>query len=67
MKLWNSEEELLQIVERELSTCLVGDGMDKMQMVHQFLSPQVRPLRPEMMLIGIWILRPGFRTPPQSI
>lgn len=52
MRLWQSDEELFEIAERELFTCVVGDVMDQMQMVHQFLSPQIRPLRPDMVLIG---------------
>jgi regulator of RNase E activity RraA len=51
-KPWRSDEELFGIVKRELFTCVVGDVMDKMRLQHQFLPPQIRPLRPEMVVIG---------------
>jgi hypothetical protein len=48
-KAWRTDEELL----KELFTCLVGDLMDKMRLQHQFfLRPEIRPLRPDMVLIG---------------
>ena len=52
MKPWNSDEELFALAERELFTCVVGDVMDRMHLVHQFLPPQIRPLRQDMVLIG---------------
>jgi regulator of RNase E activity RraA len=51
-KLWRTDEELFGIVKRELFTCVVGDVMDKMRLQHQFLPPQLRPLNPDMVLIG---------------
>lgn len=52
MKLWNSEEELFEISKKELFTALVGDILDKMGLNHQFLSPELKPLSPEMVIIG---------------
>jgi regulator of RNase E activity RraA len=52
MKPWNSDEELFALAERELFTCVVGDVMDRMHLVHQFLPPQIRPLRQDMVLLG---------------
>lgn len=51
-KLWRTDEELFRIVKQELFTCVVGDVMDKMRLQHQFLPPQIRPLQPEMVVIG---------------
>jgi regulator of RNase E activity RraA len=51
-KLWRNDEELFSIMRRELFTCVVGDVMDKMGLQHQFLPPEIRPLRPDMVLIG---------------
>jgi regulator of RNase E activity RraA len=51
-KLWNSDDELFAIVQRELFTCVVGDVMDKLNLQHQFLPPQIQPLRPDMVVIG---------------
>ena len=51
-KLWNSDDELFALAQRELFTCVVGDVMDKMELQHQFLPPQIQPLAPEMVVIG---------------
>ena len=47
-KLWKTDDELFTIVKKELFTCVVGDVMDKMRLQHQFLPPQIRPLRQDM-------------------
>jgi regulator of RNase E activity RraA len=52
MKLWKSDDELFAIVQRELFTCVVGDVMDKLELQHQFLPPQIRPLRADMVVVG---------------
>ena len=49
---WKSDEELFAIAKRELFTAVVGDAMDKMGLIHQFLPPQVQPLEPSMRAIG---------------
>ncbi len=51
-KLWNSDDELFALIQRELFTCVVGDVMDKLDLQHQFLPPQIGPLRPDMVVIG---------------
>ena len=51
-RLWQGDEELFSIVQQELFTCVVGDVMDRMGLQHQFLPPQIRALRPDMVLIG---------------
>lgn len=52
MRLWKSDDELFQLAQRELFTCVVGDVMDKMGLTHQFLPPAIRPLHPEMVVVG---------------
>lgn len=52
MNLWKSDDELFALAERELFTCVIGDVMDKLNLVHQFLPPNIRPLREDMVLIG---------------
>jgi len=49
---WTTDEELITLARRELFTCVVGDVMDKLQLLHQFLPPQIQPLRPDMVVIG---------------
>lgn len=52
MQLWKSDDELFATVQSELFTCVVGDVLDKMNLVHQYLPPQIRPLRQDMILVG---------------
>jgi regulator of RNase E activity RraA len=51
-KPWKSAEELFDLIRRELFTAVVGDVMDKMGLRRQFLPPQIRPLRDDMVVIG---------------
>ena len=51
-KLWKSDDELFSIIQRELFTCVVGDVMDKVDLQHQFLPPQIQPIRQDMVVIG---------------
>jgi regulator of RNase E activity RraA len=51
-KLWKSDDELFALVERELFTSVVGDVMDKLDLQHQFLPPQIQPLRQDMVVLG---------------
>ena len=50
--LWKNDEELFSIARRELFTALVGDVLDKMGYLHQFLPPHIKPLRSNMVVIG---------------
>lgn len=52
MSLWKSDNEMFETAQRELFSCVIGDVMDKMHLTHQFLPPSIRPLHPEMVLIG---------------
>jgi regulator of RNase E activity RraA len=52
VKLWQSDEDLFAITRRELFTAVIGDVMDKLGFLHQFLPPQIRPLREDMFVIG---------------
>src|SRR5271156_7146375 len=51
-KLWKSDDELFALAQRELFTCVVGDVMDKMDLQHQFLPPQIQALQQDMVVIG---------------
>ena len=52
MELWNNDRQLFTIAKKELFTALVGDVLDKMGYLHQFLSPSVKPVRNDMVVIG---------------
>ncbi|WP_446051715.1 RraA family protein [Zobellia laminariae] len=47
-----SDEELFTAARKELFTAVVGDAMDKMKLLHQFLPAKVQPLKSDMLLIG---------------
>ncbi len=51
-KLWQTDDELFSIVKKELYTAVVGDIMDKLGLLHQFLPPQLKPLRQDMFVTG---------------
>lgn len=50
--MWKNDEELFRLARQELFPALLGDVMDKMGFLHQFLPPRLKPLDPEMVLIG---------------
>lgn len=49
---WNNDEELFKAAKEELFTAVIGDAMDKMNLLHQFLPPNIQPLKENMFLIG---------------
>ena len=49
---WGSDEELYGTIRRALFTAVVGDVMDTMGRLRQFLPPQIKPLRNDMVVIG---------------
>jgi regulator of RNase E activity RraA len=52
MPIWQNDDELFAITKRELFTAVVGDVMDKLKLLHQFLPPQIRSLHDDYILIG---------------
>ena len=46
------EPKLLDLIREHLSTSVLGDVMDKMDLRRQFLPPSIRALSPEMKLVG---------------
>ena len=51
-KLWRDDDELFALAKKELFTAVVGDILDQMGFLHQFLPPEITPLDPEMVVIG---------------
>lgn len=49
---WKDDAELFDIARKELFTALVGDILDKMGYLHQFLPQDIKPLRSDMVVIG---------------
>ena len=52
MKLPDSDTDLFALCRRDLFTAVVGDIMDLMGHTHQFLPPQIQPLREDMVVMG---------------
>ncbi|WP_282055843.1 RraA family protein [Maribacter luteus] len=52
MKYYNSFEELKKLAHTELFTALVGDVMDKMGYLHQFLPAQLKPVDSKSIVFG---------------
>ena len=52
MALWSSDDELFALARRELFTAVVGDVMDKLGLQDQFLPPNIKPLRDDMVVLG---------------
>jgi regulator of RNase E activity RraA len=52
MPIWKNDKELYALAKQELFTALVGDVLDKLGYTHQFLSPEIKPLHPDMVIIG---------------
>ncbi|MGE8242442.1 MAG: RraA family protein, partial [Sphingobacterium sp.] len=49
---WANDETLFELIRKELFTAVIGDVMDKMGLFHQFLPPNIRPLKSDLFLIG---------------
>jgi regulator of RNase E activity RraA len=52
MMLWKDDTELFALMRHELYTAVIGDVLDIMGLTHQFLPPQIRPLREDMLVAG---------------
>lgn len=52
MNYWSTEDELVELIRRELFTAVIGDVMDRLGLLRQFLPAAIRPLSDEMMLVG---------------
>lgn len=46
------EKELFSLMKEKLYTPVVGDILDEMGYTHQFLPPQIRPMRDDMKIAG---------------
>ena len=52
MSTWNTDRELFALAKRELFPALVGDILDKLGFLHQFLPQSLKPIDPAMIVIG---------------
>ncbi len=49
---WSDDNMLFSLVKEKTFVALVGDVMDTMGLQHQFLNPQLKPIDPNMVIIG---------------
>ncbi len=49
---WSNDTELFQLMRERLFTAIIGDMLDLLDCRHQFLPPECRPLRPDMVVCG---------------
>lgn len=52
MAVWKNDQELFALAQRELYTPVVGDILDDLGCAHQFLPPEIQPLRLEDKVVG---------------
>ncbi len=50
--MWNNDDELFALMRTRLFPAVVGDILDSMGLLKQFLSPGIRPLRGNMVIAG---------------
>ena len=50
--MWQNDDELFALMREQLFPAVIGDILDSMGLLKQFLSPGIRPLRPDMVVIG---------------
>lgn len=49
---WKDDTELFSLMRGKLFPAVVGDILDTLGYLHQFLTPTIRPLRPDMVVVG---------------
>lgn len=52
MREWNDDSELFELVKKYLYTPVVGDILDAYGRYHQFLLPQIQPIKEDMKIVG---------------
>ena len=52
MAIWQNESEMLHMMRTELYSSVIGDILDQMGYVHQFLPSRIQPLREHMVVAG---------------
>jgi 4-hydroxy-4-methyl-2-oxoglutarate aldolase len=50
--MWTNDDELFALMRERLFPAVVGDILDTMGLLRQFLSPGIRPLRSDMVVAG---------------
>lgn len=49
---WENDDELFEIMKKDLYSAVIGDILDQMGRYHQFLPMEVQPIREDMVVCG---------------
>ncbi len=49
---WKNDNELFEIMKNELNSSVIGDILDKMHYLHQFLPQRIQPINTDMVVAG---------------
>lgn len=49
---WSDDAALFKLIEDELFSCVIGDVLDRLGYTNQYLPPELKPIRPDVFLIG---------------
>ena len=52
MLTWKNDDELFDIMRKELYSAVIGDILDQMGRYHQFLPMEIQPIREDMVVCG---------------
>jgi 4-hydroxy-4-methyl-2-oxoglutarate aldolase len=50
--MWNNDDELFALMRQKLFPAVIGDILDTMGRLRQFLPPRIRPVRDDMVVVG---------------
>ncbi len=50
--IWKNDQELFSLMKKELFSAVIGDAMDSLNLIHQFMPPAIRPLQNDMVVVG---------------
>lgn len=49
---WQNDTELFKLAKERLFSAVIGDILDTLGFFHQFLPPEIKPLREDMVIVG---------------
>ena len=49
---WQNDDQLFKLMKSQLFSAVIGDVMDQVGLLHQFIPPQIQPLQIDMVVAG---------------
>src|SRR6202022_1286865 len=62
--MWRDDEELIGLMRQRFFSAVIGDVLDSLGLLHQFLPPSIQPLRDDMIVAGRVMPVVGQDLPP---